>query len=518
MCCNVKRVDMPMNFVADNSTYGQITLFWSACDGVDGYILSRSYWNTEGARIVDEQMVVLGSGTTQYVADTSDMKLGENATYYIAAYVTEDGEQQRSDSNYTIVNINFPPVQNIKWYAKNNIIYVKWDAYTAGATVTEYSLFGYEGLTTDTIATSRISSTTSVSIPSFTPANTYYVTVRAKNALYTIFTSEQSPRVQVGGAMSSFAVKNIADVKCNVGDLVVLEANMQNELVNFDYSYQWYEATSKNASGTAISGATAKTYTPDVSSYSKRYYYCVVTGQYNGNKTATSNVVTVQTTTEISDCVVSTIATQTYTGSAITPKLTITYKGKTLVQGADYTLTYNNNVNAGTATIIIIGKGKYTGSRTVSFKIVKSIPTSITSSVVNVNQTNSIVSKVAVGTTVSALLNTIDQKDYVAVYSGSTALSGTTVLTTGMQLKIIDGSTTYKQYTIVVTGDTNGDGKINVADMMSVKSHILKKSTLTGIAYMAADVNGDGKINVADFMSIKGYILKKNSIPGVVAK
>ena len=87
-----------------------------------------------------------------------------------------------------------------------------------------------------------------------------------------------------------------------------------------------------------------------------------------------------------------------------------------------------------------------------------------------------------------------------------------------MKIVIVDGNTIRKQYTIIVTGDVNGDGKINVADMMSVKSHILKKTTLSGNWYNAADVNGDSKINVADFMSVKGYILKKNNIPGIAVK
>ena len=87
-----------------------------------------------------------------------------------------------------------------------------------------------------------------------------------------------------------------------------------------------------------------------------------------------------------------------------------------------------------------------------------------------------------------------------------------------MVVKILDGSKVVRQYTVVVTGDSNGDAKINVADMMSVKSHILKKSTLSGAYNMAADVNGDGKINVSDFMTVKGYILKKNDIPGIALK
>lgn len=516
-----KKVGAPYTFFADNSVYGQVTLTWPSCEGVEGYILSRSYWNTEGTRIVDEQVAVVGADATSYVDDASNMKLGNDATYYIVAYVTEDGEQKLSDSRYVTVNISYPPVQNIKWFVKSNIIYAKWDAYTAGGTVTEYGLFGYDDLTTSTIATSRITTATSVSIPSFTSGNTYYITIRAKNAMYHYFTGEQSPRVQVGGAYKALALNAINDVKYTPGDTVELSAVIKNEMTNFDYKYQWYEASSKTAAGTAITGATGSTYKPDTSADAIRYYYCVVSGEYNGTKMATSNVVTVQSKNlpyNISACTVSTIAAQTYTGSAITPSVTVTYNGKTLTKGTDYTIAYSNNVNAGIATITITGKGNYTGSRTINFSIVKNIPSSITSSVVNVNQTTGIISKVTVGTTVSSLLNAIDQKEYVAVYSGSTALAGTTVLTTGMQLLIIDGSTTYKQYTIVVTGDANGDGKINVADMMSVKSHILKKSTLTGTAFMAADVNGDGKINVADFMSVKGYILKKNTIPGVVAK
>lgn len=58
-----------------------------------------------------------------------------------------------------------------------------------------------------------------------------------------------------------------------------------------------------------------------------------------------------------------------YTGKAITPKLTITHGSKTLNEGIDYTISYDNNVNIGTATITITGKGSYTGTVTKSFAI-----------------------------------------------------------------------------------------------------------------------------------------------------
>ncbi len=58
-------------------------------------------------------------------------------------------------------------------------------------------------------------------------------------------------------------------------------------------------------------------------------------------------------------------ADKTYTSKAITPKATL----KGLAAGTDYEVTYSNNINVGTATITIKGKGNYTGSKNYSFKI-----------------------------------------------------------------------------------------------------------------------------------------------------
>lgn len=64
------------------------------------------------------------------------------------------------------------------------------------------------------------------------------------------------------------------------------------------------------------------------------------------------------------------------TGSAITPIPTLTYNGKTLTNGTDYTLTYSNNVNVGTATVTATAvKGSnYTGTKSITFKIVLKKP------------------------------------------------------------------------------------------------------------------------------------------------
>ena len=47
------------------------------------------------------------------------------------------------------------------------------------------------------------------------------------------------------------------------------------------------------------------------------------------------------------------------------------YNGKALTENSDYTVTYSNNVNEGTATAKLQGIGNYTGSKAVSFRIVK---------------------------------------------------------------------------------------------------------------------------------------------------
>ncbi|WP_028508833.1 CotH kinase family protein [Ruminococcus sp. NK3A76] len=64
-----------------------------------------------------------------------------------------------------------------------------------------------------------------------------------------------------------------------------------------------------------------------------------------------------------------------YSGKKITPAVTI-YDGKTkLKAGTDYSIVYKNNTKIGKATITIKGLGKYTGTKSLTFKIVPKKPT-----------------------------------------------------------------------------------------------------------------------------------------------
>lgn len=59
-----------------------------------------------------------------------------------------------------------------------------------------------------------------------------------------------------------------------------------------------------------------------------------------------------------------------YTGKTIKPPVSLALKdGKKLIEGTDYTISYQKNVNIGTAVIIIEGKGAYSGTVKKAFKI-----------------------------------------------------------------------------------------------------------------------------------------------------
>jgi subtilisin family serine protease len=90
-------------------------------------------------------------------------------------------------------------------------------------------------------------------------------------------------------------------------------------------------------------------------------------GNYTGSVSKTFSIAA----KSVASATVASVPMQTYTGSALKPTPTVTLSGYgTLVAGTDYTLSYANNVGAGTATITVTGKGNFSGTRTATFEIV----------------------------------------------------------------------------------------------------------------------------------------------------
>lgn len=74
---------------------------------------------------------------------------------------------------------------------------------------------------------------------------------------------------------------------------------------------------------------------------------------------------------EISGCTFAPIADVTYNTKAHTPEVTVAISGRTLEADKDYTVSYASNINAGTATVTVTGKGNFTGTASKTFTINK---------------------------------------------------------------------------------------------------------------------------------------------------
>lgn len=81
------------------------------------------------------------------------------------------------------------------------------------------------------------------------------------------------------------------------------------------------------------------------------------------------------------------------------------------------------------------------------------------------------------------------------------------VLGTGAKVKVED-----KEYTLVVLGDVNGDGKITPLDYVKIKNNIMNITKLEGVNISAGDVNKDGKITPLDYVKVKNHIMNMSTI------
>jgi uncharacterized repeat protein (TIGR02543 family) len=88
-------------------------------------------------------------------------------------------------------------------------------------------------------------------------------------------------------------------------------------------------------------------------------------------------------------------------------------------------------------------------------------------------------------------------------------INGKQVLYTGGKTKIYKNGVLYFEYTNVVEGDVNGDGKISYLDYVAIYNHIYKvkhsnsnKKLLVNSYLSSADMNLDGKISYLDYVAI----------------
>ena len=124
----------------------------------------------------------------------------------------------------------------------------------------------------------------------------------------------------------------------------------------------------------------------------------------------------------------------TYDGKPKTPSLTVKDGSVTLANGVDYTVSYSNNTNVGTATAKITCMGNYTGTKSANFTISKAAPVAISSGTVSLGTTYYIYDGTAKQPAVTVKYGTetlVNGTDYTVSYTNNTKAGTASVTITG---------------------------------------------------------------------------------------
>lgn len=122
----------------------------------------------------------------------------------------------------------------------------------------------------------------------------------------------------------------------------------------------------------------------------------------------------------------------------------------------------------------------------------------------------------AVGDTVNTALQRLKVTGGTAQITDSSGnvKSGDKIIGTGDMLRIHDSNgALYMSKNIVIYGDVNGDGKIDIYDFAYIRKLIIKKTGLSGIFLEAADIHKENKgVDIYDFAVMRRYIIKGTAI------
>ncbi|MGN0174021.1 MAG: leucine-rich repeat protein [Acutalibacteraceae bacterium] len=212
-------------------------------------------------------------------------------------------------------------------------------------------------------------------------------------------------------------------------------------------------------------------------------------------------------------------ADKIYTGKEIKPEVI-----STELDADSYEVSYKDNINAGTATIIITGKGNYEGN--IITKTFKIVPKAISETDFSVNTADKTYTGSAVKTTISSVLT--KDVDYEVVYTDNIEVGTATVTISGKgnyQGTIIKKFNIVPKATITIT---EADFRVNTDDKTYTGSEIITtiSSSLTknvdyevvytnNIEVGTATVTISGKGNYTGTI-IKTFRIVSNLVPPVI--
>lgn len=176
------------------------------------------------------------------------------------------------------------------------------------------------------------------------------------------------------------------------------------------------------------------------------------------------------------------------------------------------TITGNGEIELKTdetiVTITVLSETQEERKYTITIKKIDNSTNSnqIVSASYNVN--DSYITKLKNGITADTILNNLIKngaQSAVIKNSSDKEITGNNIICTGYTLTITTLVDT-KEYTLVVKGDTSGDGKVTALDLLQVRKQIKGKTKLNSASKLAADTSGDNKITALDLLQIRKHI------------
>ena len=98
--------------------------------------------------------------------------------------------------------------------------------------------------------------------------------------------------------------------------------------------------------------------------------------------------------------------------------------------------------------------------------------------------------------------------NYIKIYDGDTELSEDDIVKTGLTIKLEINGIVHDEAIIIIRGDINEDGLVNVIDKSILSEHVLRLNNIEGYRTYAADIDSNDSINITDKSKLSEYILR----------
>lgn len=122
---------------------------------------------------------------------------------------------------------------------------------------------------------------------------------------------------------------------------------------------------------------------------------------------------------------------------------------------------------------------------------------------------NKYIKNISNNTTKAGFAKKFEFNEQYDIYRDNKVLADSNIIATGDILRTSAGT----EYTLIVTGDINEDGDVNIKDIVKLRKYILLRNNLNAMEMIAADTNLDEKdINIKDLVNMRIIVLSKEIV------